>query len=62
MCCKIELNNRQDAAHFLGKTTPKPLAQTAENLAPADIVYTGEAVSLFDKLLMRLHRTPKNTP
>ncbi|UTO04942.1 hypothetical protein NKT77_10710 [Moraxella sp. FZLJ2107] len=49
MCCKIDLSNQKDAAHFLGKVEPTLLPKTADNVAP-NIEYTGTAVSLFDKL------------
>ena len=50
MCCKIDLNSQKDAAHFLGKVEPNILPKTADNVAPANTIYTGEAMSLFDKL------------
>ncbi|OAV25981.1 hypothetical protein [Moraxella catarrhalis] len=51
MCCKIDLNSQKDAAHFLGKVEPNLLPKTADNVAPSNTVYTGEAMSLFDKLV-----------
>ena len=41
----------KDAAHFLGKVEPTLLPKTADNVAPSNTVYTGEAMSLFDKLV-----------
>ncbi|MDO4440805.1 MAG: hypothetical protein Q4B81_01320 [Moraxella sp.] len=50
MCCKIDLNSKAEAAHFLGKTEPNILPKTADNVA-GRIVYANEpASSLFDKL------------
>ena len=50
MCCKIDLNDQKDAAHFLGKVEPTILPKTDDNVAPANTTYTGEAMSLFDQL------------
>ncbi len=50
MCCKIDLNDQKDAAHFLGKIEPRLLPKTADNVAH-DVTFSGApAMSLFDKL------------
>ncbi len=52
MCCKIDLNNSKDAAHFLGKVEPSILPKTDDNIPNGNTCYTGEpAQSLFDKLV-----------
>lgn len=54
MCCNIDLNSKEEAAHFLGKTEPTILPKTADNVA-GNIIYTNTpAMSLFDKIIARL--------
>lgn len=50
MCCQIDLNTKSEAAHFLGKGEPTILPKTQDNIPSANIRYTGEAMSLFDKI------------
>lgn len=52
MCCKIDLNDRKDAAHFLGKGEPTIIPKlNADNLSNGKVHYTNEpAMSVFDKL------------
>lgn len=65
MCCRIELNTSQEAAHFLGKAEPNLLPKTNDNCyrndrfhysnnsnAPSN--HTKPALSLFDKWRQRL--------
>lgn len=54
MCCNIDLNSKEEAAHFLGKTEPTILPKTADNVA-GNINYANTpAMSLFDKIIARL--------
>lgn len=47
MCCHIDLNSKDEVAHFLGKTEPSILPKTSDNVA-GNIVYTGKpAMSLW---------------
>lgn len=56
MCCKIDLNSKADVAHFLGKTKPNILPQTADNVA-CGVVYADEpAKSLWDNIKTYLSR------
>lgn len=51
MCCHIDLNSKDEVAHFLGKTEPSILPKTSDNVA-GNIVYTGKpAMSLWDKIV-----------
>ncbi|STZ09848.1 Uncharacterised protein [Moraxella caviae] len=51
MCCKIDLNSQAEAAHFLGKTEPKILPQTADNVSGGIAYANKPAESLFDRLV-----------
>ncbi|UNU73759.1 hypothetical protein LU293_02280 [Moraxella nasovis] len=51
MCCNIDLNSQAEAAHFLGKTEPKILPKTADNVSAGVIYSNTPAMSLFDKLV-----------
>ncbi len=51
MCCKIDLNSSSEAARFLGKSEPNLLPKTNDNVPAADVIYTGSAVSLFERIV-----------
>lgn len=51
MCCKIDLNSSSEAARFLGKSEPNLLPKTNDNVPATDVIYTGSAVSLFERIV-----------
>ncbi|MCL1623104.1 hypothetical protein M2R47_02395 [Moraxella sp. Tifton1] len=56
MCCNIDLNSKEEAAHFLGKTEPSILPKTADNISVNIIYADTPAMSLFDKIIAHLQK------
>lgn len=55
MCCKIDLNSRDDAAHFMGKTHPTLLPPTDDNIARHNSSrhHTGDEAN-YERLIDRI--------